>query len=343
MINAVKALWNKCFSTKIEPETSKIIVRETPRFPYYICLETTNACNLRCVQCLYKGGTTEHYQGRVGFMNLDLAMKVLNELKIYNAGVMLNGDGETLLHPNFHEIARYAIELGLPNVYFNTNGTLLLPEFTDRFVTYFKGSVSISLDGFKESHERIRVGSSYDLVIGNLTYLLEKIRQVGADIKVGVAYCNYDQPADEHEAFVNYWLDKVDVVTIGEVYDKDYRMVSRQLNRSDMAQRVMCGIPWETLIVRWDGKVIPCSNFFSLGEAEEQSLGDVSCQSLYDIWHGEKASCLRARTEAWNLHGTVCETCDRWNMYVQFEPEENENMTITKSGVFTTYRRKKAQ
>ena len=137
-------------------------------FPAAICLETTNACNLRCVQCLYRGGTTDHYRGEVGFMPIDLARKVLAQLHDRNCSVLLNGDGEALLHPEFHGIARYACELNLPAVYFNTNGTLMTPQFSDELVTYFKGAVQVSLDGFKESHEQLRCGSSYEKVISHL-------------------------------------------------------------------------------------------------------------------------------------------------------------------------------
>lgn len=322
---------------------AKEIKHSLPSFPHYICLETTNACNLRCVQCLYKGGTTDHYHGKVGFIELAFAKKIIDELALHNSGVMLNGDGEALLHPDFHKIAEYAVKSRLPSVYFNTNGTLLTPEFTDQFINYFKGSVSISLDGFKESHERIRVGSSYEEVISNIEYLQKQIYKTGADIKIGVAYCNYDQPTAERDEFVKYWVDKVDVVSIGEVYDKDYRMISDQMNRPEVPERVMCGVPWETFIVRWDGKVIPCSNCFSLGDIDDQILGDSKTRSLYEIWHGDKADLLRSKSKSWDLKGTICETCDRWNMYIQFEPEERDNITIARSGVFTTYRRKDAQ
>lgn len=342
VITTFKKILTSLFA-KPAASAAELPAREVPQFPSYICLETTNACNLRCVQCLYKGGTTEHYHGKVGFIDINLAQKILDELKVHNTGVMLNGDGEALLHPEFHQIAGYAVSLGLPSVYFNTNGTLFTRAFTDKFVTYFKGSVSISLDGFKESHERIRVGSSYDLVIDNIKYLQERIQQTGADIKIGVAYCNYDQPAGERDAFVEYWVDKVDVVSIGEVYDKDYRMISNQLNRPEDPKRVMCGVPWQTFIVRWDGKVIPCSNCFSLDDTDDQILGDALTHSLYDIWHGAKSSLLRAKTEAWELQGTICEACDRWNMYVLFETEEQDDVTISRSGVFTTYRRKGIQ
>lgn len=337
MINFIR---NKIRRNKFKSKTNQseeLTRRQVPVFPSYICFEITNACNLRCVQCLYRGGTTEHYQGKIGFVDVNLAKKVIDQLKENNAGVMLNGDGESLLHPDFHEIARYAVTQGLPNVYFNTNGMLMKPHFVDEFITYFKGSVSFSLDGFKDSHERLRRGSSYELVTSNIAYLQKAIEKTGAPIKITAAFCNYDQSEGEREEFITYWVERVDMVSVCEVYDKDYRMISNQINTPEKKRRVMCNVPWETFIVRWDGTVIPCSNCFSLGNTNDIVLGDAKKQLLKDIWHQKEADYLRRRTEKWDLNGTICEKCDRWNMYVLIKDEIKDGIIIKRSGVFTTY------
>ena len=322
-----------------EAATSEPSKKNVPKFPSYICMELTNACNLRCIHCLYQGGTTEHYKAKTGFMKAAFAKEKLDELKVYNCSVMLNGDGESLLHPRFHEIAQYAVSLGLPSVYFNTNGVLLTPEFTDEFVKYFKGMVSISLDGFKESHERIRRGSSYKLVTENIFYLKEQAKRCGAQIEISVAYCNYDQGEDERDEFVKYWVDRADIVSVCEVYDKDYKIISNKINKSSEIKRVTCGVPWETFIVRWNGLVIPCSNCFSLSDEKEVILGDANTQTLHDIWYGKNAGELRKRTEKNDLLGTICEKCERWNMYVLFGTQEEDGMSVTRSGIFTVYRK----
>ena len=256
---------------------------------------------------------------------------------------MLNGDGEALLHRNFHDIARYAARLRLPNVYFNTNGTLLTPAFIDEFITYFTGSVNVSLDGFKESHERLRVGSSYEKVVGHTEYLLAAVKSAGANIKVSVSYCNYDQPDEEREEFVKYWVEKVDAVSIGEVYDKNYRIISKRLNSPENSRRLRCGVPWETFIIRHDGRVVPCSNCFALGwgwvQYEDIVLGDANEESLADIWKGKKFERLRARVLRDNFSGTICESCERWNMYACFPDEIQDRVKITRTGVFTTFRK----
>ncbi len=310
-----------------------------PPFPNYICLEVTNACNLRCVQCLYQGGTTSHYERKTGFIDTDFAKNILDQLREYDAGVMLNGDGEALLHPEFHKIARYACEQGLSNVFFNTNGTLFSKEFTDAFVQYFKGSVCFSLDGFKESHERLRVGSSYEKVVSNLEYLLQRVREEHSPIKVQVAYCNYDQPPGEREAFIKYWCGRVDGVSIGEVFNKEYQIISNQLNRQEHAQRIRCKVPWATCIVGWDGLVFPCSNCFPIVGEKGYVLGDAKKQKLVEIWHGEQTTALRKITKDWNIAGTLCEKCDRWNMFVSFGSHEEQGLDVTRSGVFTVYKK----
>ncbi|MDR1360646.1 MAG: radical SAM protein [Deltaproteobacteria bacterium] len=314
----------------------------TPAFPGYICLETTNACNLRCRQCLYKGGTTGHYARKVTNMDTELAFLVLDQLQEYGCGVMLNGDGEALLHPQFHAIAGRAAQLRLPNVYFNTNGTLLSPAFTDALVAYFRGAVAISLDGFKESHERLRVGSSYETVIGHIEYLLGAVQSSGAEITVSVSYCNYDQPEGERGEFVKYWVERVDAVSVGEVYDEKYQMISRPLNIKEGQQRLRCGVPWETFIVRSDGSVVPCSNCFASAD-EALVVGDARKQSLPDIWRGEKFQAWRDRMAAGAYTGTVCETCGRWAMYVLLPDEIQGDVKISRTGVFTTYRKTATQ
>ncbi|MCE5280387.1 MAG: radical SAM protein [Planctomycetaceae bacterium] len=321
-------------------EASADAPRVAPPFPHYICMELTNACNLRCIQCIYQGGKGDHYRGQIGYMDVDLARRVLDQLQPTRCGVMLNGDGEALLHPKFQVIARHAVSLGLSSVYFNTNGTLLSREFTDEFVTYFKGAVSISLDGFKESHDRIRRGSSYDKVVANIDYLLARIGETGAPITLSAAYCNYDQPKGERLEFAKYWTQRLGSVSVCEVYDQDYRIISDQINKPQKPDRVRCGVPWETFIVRWQGPVVPCSNCFPLGDAGGIVLGDSRTQTLLDIWNGPVLADLRRRTEAWDLEGTICQPCERWNMYVTLDPREEEGMMVTRTGVFSTYKRK---
>ena len=317
-----------------EPSASHVI-----DFPSYICLEVTNSCNLRCIHCLYQGTTTDHYVGNPGLINVDLAKKVLDELGVFDCGVMLNGDGESLLHPDFLEIARYAVNQHLPSVYFNTNATRLTPSVTDELVGFFKGTIQISLDGFKDSHERIRVGSHYEQTIGNVNYLLRRIEETKAPISITVSYCRYDQPEEELMEFVHYWAQRVDSVSTAVVYDKDYRVIAGDVEQFSPKQRVKCEVPWETLIVRWNGKVIPCSNCFPKGYSGDFILGDAGNSTLASVWKGEAYRRWREMHDVGSFKDTVCERCERWRMSVHFPDAVEDGLQVQRTGVFTTYRK----
>lgn len=310
-----------------------------PTFPGYMCLEVTNACNLRCEQCLYKGTTTDHYVGGAGIIDLELARKVIREAASYGCTLMLNGDGEPLLHPKYIEILRMAIDEGVPNPYFNTNGNKMGRAFVDELVTFFKGGVQISLDGLKAEHERIRIGSNYDLVSENIEYLRRRIKETGADITVTVSYCRYTQPEGELERFIEYWIDRVDTISTGIVYDKDYLVISGAEKKYDPQERIQCVIPWQTFIVRWNGIAVPCSNCFTKGYEGNFVLGNANTQSLLEIWNGELFKRWRQRHVDWEFDNTVCSKCDRWKMGAVYEDEIKDGMRIKHTGTFTTYSR----
>ena len=58
--------------------------------------------------CQCKGTHAEGYQGCAGMLDEKIARKVLDEADKYKCSIMLNGDGESTLHPKFLDIFRYA-------------------------------------------------------------------------------------------------------------------------------------------------------------------------------------------------------------------------------------------
>lgn len=50
-----------------------------------------------------------------------------------------------------------------------------------------------------------------------------------------------------------------------------------------------CPQLWERLVICWDGKVMLCAN----DEMNQHIIGDVTKESLYDIWHSKKMNNAR--------------------------------------------------
>jgi radical SAM protein with 4Fe4S-binding SPASM domain len=69
-----------------------------------------------------------------------------------------------------------------------------------------------------------------------------------------------------------------------------------------------CRMLWTELTVLWDGLVVPCANVFE----RQNLLGDLSRQSLDEVWNGPALQALRAAHLRDEVSGIpVCATCPR--------------------------------
>ncbi len=96
--------------------------------PFYINIDATQRCNLRCVGCTFHGPHVkkENHTSLAGVdLPLNLFKKLCVELKTMKTNRMfIQGSGEPLLNPNIFEMISTAKEAGL-DVTLLTNGTLL--------------------------------------------------------------------------------------------------------------------------------------------------------------------------------------------------------------------------
>jgi len=120
-------------------------------------LEVTTRCNTSCSHCFVRA------RGR---QRSSLAPKLAKTMvrEGYEAGyrrLHLTG-GEPLLWEGLMDILDYAFALGYEAAFLNTNGTLLTPEVSKRLAGYNDLGLSLSLQGPKQWHDRIRGKGSYD-------------------------------------------------------------------------------------------------------------------------------------------------------------------------------------
>ncbi len=94
--------------------------------------------------------------------------------------VHLQGWGEPLLHPRLFDMIAVAKSAGC-RVGLTTNGMLLSPENGDRLLNLDLDLIAISIAGaVRETHERIRVGSEFPVILANVRQLLALRAQRGA-------------------------------------------------------------------------------------------------------------------------------------------------------------------
>jgi uncharacterized protein len=155
-----------------------------------IVLNTTNQCNLACGYCYeYSDDKIATTKDKPKFMSDSIARSAIDTLMKESEGrtalhVTFFG-GETLLNfPLMQESVQYATEQATAagktvDFSLTTNATLLTEEIAD-FLAKYKIGVTVSIDGDKELHDRMRVfhsgKGSYDVIAPRIKMLLARHR-----------------------------------------------------------------------------------------------------------------------------------------------------------------------
>lgn len=136
----------------------------------------TQSCNLSCLHC-YANATLGTGSKDI---STESAKKVIDNLADFKVPVLLFSGGEPLLRPDLPELATYAKQQGL-RVVVSTNGTLITQEIAIQLKQAGVSYVGISLDGMKDTHNRLRQSSNaFERALSGL----ENARK--ADLKTGL-------------------------------------------------------------------------------------------------------------------------------------------------------------
>lgn len=149
--------------------------------PMHLDIEASSRCNLRCTFC----DKLPHLKpGQLGTIDFELFKHILDQFDSRNRlwGLKLSYRGEPLINKEVPEMVRYAKQRGVLDVYFNTNGIFLSEEMTSRLIDAGLDRISISIDGTcKEDYESVRLGAKFDVLVYNLTRLVEQRRKRNVD------------------------------------------------------------------------------------------------------------------------------------------------------------------
>jgi radical SAM protein with 4Fe4S-binding SPASM domain len=280
-----------------------------PRVPFYF-IEVTNACNLNCDFC-----PRYNLSRGTGFMEFDLFKLVIRRINEMGARyVNINRFGESLVHPQFLEMLRYAKDQGIPNLGYVSNGQLLTPDVVEEMVQAGIDRITISLDTLdKEEYEKHRKGAQLEKTVNNLNYLIEYRNKLGRQkpiisINSVLIADNFEQMERIFRRYVN----KVNFIEFRGVAEYGpSKSADKFLYRKKPQFNVMsCIQPWQRLNFNFNGDVNPCC-----GDVDgELIIGNIKDSSIKELWYGEKIKRIRkihAQKAVEEL--PVCVHCDCCN------------------------------
>ena len=196
----------------------------------------------------------------------------LKELN-FDGQVCMFSANEPFLDPNIIERIKYA-KVNLPNAKINitSNGTML------------------NLDKFLASIDYLD-----ELIINN--YTIE--RKVHDNLVEIVEYCKA-HPEKGYQEKIQIRVRRID--------EKLSSRAGKAPNRKEFfdVSGHSCALPYQEMIISPDGKVKLCSND-TLGDC---ILGDVSSESLVDVWYGERFNNIREKLFNGRHDFEMCSKCD---------------------------------
>lgn len=258
--------------------------------PTILNIEVTNVCNLNCPICSNRLATSK------GFMSLEFLDKLINKNRslLNSQTIWLHFGGEPLLHPRLSEIIKKLKDNNI-RTRLSTNATLLTKEVSYKIMSAGLDYIVFSVDGNnKDSYENIRVGANFEKVVQNILDFLEvkKINNFGT--KTQIQFIKTRLNKNETKQFIKRWMSTdIDCVNIkslsnraGKVDLTDFLRKKKHFKKNNFEP---CFYLWDTLLVLWNGKVIPCCQDL-LGDSV---VGDANIDTLENIWNSAEIQRLR--------------------------------------------------
>jgi len=273
-------------------------------FPNTIRIETTNACNAKCVICPHR-----KMQRPISYMGDDLFNRIIDECAEYScSNVHLHNFGEPLLDKNLSKRIRYAKKKGIKRVIIFSNGSLLTAQRANELMDAGLDEIKISFDGAtKQEFEDIRFPLKFDTVVTNIKELV-RVRNLNKfPLKISVA-CHSTSDKDETMRSLENCVDEF---CFGKVHNwadsEGPRSAGIQIPlRSTI--RKPCSRVWRTFTMLSNGDVALCC----LDYEGKVVLGNVSTASIFEIWNSKSYNQLRLfHKTAQQDQITICKNCSK--------------------------------
>jgi MoaA/NifB/PqqE/SkfB family radical SAM enzyme len=305
---AMEALW-RTNRARLAGDLTHARTQSSGR-PSHLKIELTNYCNLACPMCPHPQMKRAH-----GYMTESLFRAIIDQAIPELEFAYLHHLGESLFHPRLGALIGYAHHRGVPTG-LSTNATFLDGRKARALLENRLDFLVISVDAASAAtYDRMRTGADFHTTTRHVRDFLALRRRMRAPTSVAVQLIVTDWNRDEIDGFAAEWADSGASIMIKEARDWAGQVRLPVLGAPHARSLEPCKMPWTELTVLWDGGVVACANFYE----RDHLLGDLSAQSLDEVWNGPALSALRGA----HLDATpvpICATCPRHPLTGDFVP-----------------------
>lgn len=278
--------------------------------PSFIWIEPTNHCNLECIMC--PNGTTQ-MTAEKGYMDYEFYKKIIDEIKDHTSTIVLALGGESMIHPDFFKMIKYARNNKI-KVMLNTNATLLNEKNAQLLLESGVSYISFAFDGFNKSmYEKARKGAKFEKTLNNILHFLRLRKKDGKNDPftiLSILMLELEECSDEEkQLFLDKFNGLIDDIRLREVstWGSTFKGTDKFNYRNNDFFHGPCSRLWSSICIAWNGDVLPC--IYNMNH--EYVLGNLKESSLLEIWNNKKSVALRKSM----INGTyldvspLCENC----------------------------------
>jgi organic radical activating enzyme len=286
-------------------------------YPYQLCIDVSNKCNLHCPYCP-TGRGEQGGRGR-GNISYDRFSAILDELAPYAWRLELFNWGEPFFNPELAKLIAYATQKSVSTLISSSLSFRLSEEQLRSIVVAGLTELTASIDGAEQStYEVYRRGGNFDLVVDNLRTLVRVKRELGSSTpRICWQYLafahNEGQIEDARRLAAEIGLDAFSV--LGGLYD-DPAWAAKGTYSLDYLRihRNRCTFLWEKAVFHWDGGFASCCMGFNKGD----DFDTFRPGQFRQMWNNDKFVAAR---RIWTDRasplppGHFCSDCDKVRLY----------------------------
>jgi radical SAM protein with 4Fe4S-binding SPASM domain len=285
-------------------------------FPMMSVLSFVYPCNAKCPHCPYTNSNIRDEFKDQPFMSEEVFKKIADESGLYQAFLRISGGGEPMLHPQATELLVYAKKTGC-KIGLITNGSKFTAENSRALLEAGVDMIEFSVDA-KDSvvYEKVRKGLKWNVLVSNVIQMLAIREELGGKCQSKIVASGVNQKDVDIDDVADFWQHEIGVdnfikrkfLTWGDNTTMDDSRSADKKPYLD-TNNVPCPFIFERLNIDTRGNVMVCGYDI----ASKTSMGNVTEQSIKEIWHGEGFQYYRDK----HLSGCgkdigMCASCPDW-------------------------------
>ena len=297
----MKAKFTSAHDYKDRAVLQDVIPLETP---FMICVDPCSYCNITCQYCVHydiKHDKVAASRFGLQMMSLELAKKIVDDLSEFQSNIKelaWYGWGEPLLNPSIDKMVEYCRKSGkVDRTAIITNGIALTNDLSDKLIEAGLQRINFSIQGIdadgylKVCDKRI----DFDSFVSQIRYMYEhKDSNLVMYVKIGDSLL---KKTEDKQRFIDIFSEICDEIMIEKIVNvRDDAISNINIEKADrgifgqeLKERNVCPMLFFRMFVCPDGTCVSCNADWY----REQIIGDVSRESLRDIWHGNKMKQLQ--------------------------------------------------